>query len=159
MADNDPKEAVEPQHPRAPKPDPALHGLDRMAGTWRISGRTLDAQEDNVFGRATCEWIPGGYFLQLRTTIEFKGLHAESLEIIAYDPQTKSFPARVYSNMSGAALAYHWDVQGDVVTHWTAAHKYTGKFSADGRTLSGGWRRADGSADVASYDAVMTRTD
>jgi Protein of unknown function (DUF1579) len=159
MAEKDPNEFAEAQRPYAPQPDPALRRLDRLAGTWDIKGRTLDAQVDNVSGRMTSEWIPGGYFLQQRSTIEFKGIHAESLEIIGYDPRSKTFPARVYSNMTGAPLAYQWDVQGDEVTHWTAAHKYTGKFSADGRTLAGGWRRADGSADAASYDAVMTRVD
>jgi hypothetical protein len=51
--------------------------------------------------------------------------------------------------MSGIALPYHWNVQGDNVTHWTETHKYTGTFSEDGKTLSGGWRPVEGKEGVA----------
>ena len=73
-------------------------------------------------------------------------------------PASQTFPASVYSDLSGVVLPYHWDVQGDTVTHWTDTHSYTGIFSDDGRTLTGGWRPIDGKGDVA-YDAVMTCLD
>jgi hypothetical protein len=43
-----------------PRPDPALKRLERFVGTWNVTGRTLDAEQDNVSGRFTVEWLPGG---------------------------------------------------------------------------------------------------
>jgi len=63
--------------------------------------------------------------------------------------------------MSGAVLPYVWDVQGNTVTHWMDAAKYTGTLSDDGKTLTGGWRPVAGkaSSENVTYDAVMTRVD
>jgi hypothetical protein len=138
--------------------DPSLKRLERLVGTWDIKGRTLDSDVDNITGRMTCEWLLSGFFLKQSGHITFKGLTMQSLEIISYDPTSQTFPANVYSDMSGVVLPYSWDVQGNTVTHWTETHKYTGTFSDDGQTLTGGWRPIDGRGDVA-YDAVMTRVD
>lgn len=143
---------------QSPKPSPALRCLERLVGTWDIKGRTLDSKDDDITGRMTCEWLPGEFFLKQSGEIYFRGLKIQSLEIIGYDPSSQTFPASVYSNMSGVVLSYQWNVQGNTVTHWTDAHKYTGTFSEDGRILSGGWRPVEGKAGGA-YDAVMTRVD
>lgn len=146
----------------APQPssgaDPSLKRLERLVGTWDIKGRTLDSDVDNITGRMTCEWLLSGFFLKQSGHITFKGLTMQSLEIISYDPTSQTFPANVYSDMSGVVVPYSWDVEGNTVTHWTETHKYTGTFSDDGQTLTGGWRPIDGRGDVA-YDAVMTRVD
>jgi hypothetical protein len=58
-----------------------------------------------------------------------------------------------------AISAYFWDVQGDVVTHWTEGSKYTRQFSEDGNLLVGGCRPTKGEAQEPgnTYDATMTR--
>ncbi len=141
-----------------PGPVQALKRLERLVGTSDIKGRTIDSDVDNISGRMTSEWILDGFFLQQSSQITFKGLTMQSLEIISYDAARQTFPANVYSDMSGAVLPYYWDIQGSTVTHWTETHKYIGTFSDDSQTLTGGWRPLDGSGDVA-YDAVMTRVD
>jgi hypothetical protein len=148
-----------PQTGQSSKPDPALKRLDKLVGTWELTGRTLGSQEDNISGRVTIEWLPGGFFLQQRGEMDFMGFKAQSLEVIGYDPTTNTFPSTVYSSMDGAPASYSWDVQGNVVTHWTDGHKYTGTFSEDGNTLAGGWRPDKGTEETAEnrYDAVMTR--
>jgi uncharacterized protein DUF1579 len=141
------------------KPDPALKRLDRLAGTWELKGRTLDSNEDNITGRVVIEWLMGGLFLQQRGEMTFQGTTFQALEILRYDPATDTFPSIVYSSMSALPAAYQWDVQGDVVTHWTEGSKYTGTFSADDNTLTGGWRPDTGVEESAgnTYDAVMIR--
>ncbi|MCC6455521.1 MAG: DUF1579 family protein [Caldilineaceae bacterium] len=148
-----------PQTDHSPKPDPALKRLDPLVGTWDLTGRTLGSPEDNISGRVIIEWLPGGFFLQQRGEMDFMGFKAQSLEVIGYDPASNTFPSTVYSSMDGAPAPYHWDVQGNIVTHWTDGHKYTGTFSADGNTLAGGWRPDEGTEETAEnrYDAVMTR--
>lgn len=129
-------------------------------GAWRITGRTLDAQEDDISGHVTIEWLPGRFFLQQRGEMEVQGFKMQSLEIVGYDPATQAFTSVVYSSMGGVPLRYGWDVQGDTVTHWTEGSKYTGTFSADGMLLAGGWR-AEGSevSPGNTYDASMIRVD
>jgi hypothetical protein len=141
-------------------PDPALRRLDRLVGTWRLTGRTLNAQEDNISGRVTIKWLPGGFFLEQRGEMEVMGFKLQSLELIGYDPSTKAFSSYVYSSMGGTPLRYYWDVQGDTVTHWTDGSKYTGTFSEDGTILSGGWRPEGTEATPGNaYDATMIRVD
>src|SRR5436190_330005 len=113
---------------QAQKPDPALGRLDKLVGTWDMKGRTLDSKEDNITGRVTIEWMPGGHFLQQRGEITLMGTTLQALEIVGYDPSTKTFTSTVYSSMDGMPHAYYWDVQGNVVTHWTEGSKYTGTF-------------------------------
>ena len=124
-----------------------------------MTGRTLGAAADDVFGRTTIEWLPGGFFLLLHGEIDFMGHHAHSLEVVGYDPAAGNFPATVYSSMDGAPAVYFWYVQGDEVAHWTAGSKYTGRFSADGTTLIGGWRPDFGIEQTPenTYDAIMRR--
>src|SRR6266545_8271592 len=104
------------QAQQAPRPDPALRRLEKFIGTWKMKGRTLNSKEDNVVGRATFEWLPGGFFLQQRIELNFMGMELRSVELIRYDPETQTFPSLVYSNMSLIPLPYKWDVQGDMLT-------------------------------------------
>lgn len=89
------------------------------------------------------------------------GTNVESVEMIWYDPATDTFPSTVYSNMSEEPASYHWNVEGNVVTHWEGTSKYKGTLSEDGKTLSGGWSPNQGeeSLDENAYDAVMVRVE
>jgi hypothetical protein len=95
-----------------PEPDPALRRLDRFVGTWEVWGRTLDAEEDNVSGRLTFEWLPGGFFLQQRVQLNFMGFDIAGLEVIGYDPATGKFPSTVFASMVGAPIPYEWGRAG-----------------------------------------------
>jgi hypothetical protein len=151
------------QAQQAPKPDPALKQLEKFVGTWEMKGRTLDSKKDNVFGRATFEWLPGGFFLQQRIELNFVGLEIHSLELIRYDPETQSFPSTVYSNLSPVPLPYKWDVQDDTLTISVAYGPldatFKGKFSKDREQFSGGWRPNPGADETvnAPYDIAGTR--
>ncbi len=145
--------------PNAAIPHPALKRLDRLVGTWQIQGRTPGAREDNISGHVTIEWLPGGFFLLQRGDLEFEGFHVHSLEVVGYAPSSQVFSSFAYSNLGGNPRRYYWDVEGDVVTHWTEGAKYTGTFNADGTILSGGWRPDEGKEgpDNVAYDAIMIR--
>ncbi len=153
------KDEPNSQAQQPPKPDPALKRLDVLIGTWDLKGHTLDSAEENITGSNTFEWLSGGFFLKSAGEINFKGVKLQSLEIIAYDPSTDTFPSSVYSSMGGDVLPYSWDVQGNTVTHSDASSRYTGTLSEDGMILSGGWRPKKGEEENPenSYDAVMTR--
>jgi hypothetical protein len=130
----------QPQMP--PPPDPALRKLDRFVGTWEMKGRTLDSDVDNVSGRTTFEWLPGGYFLTQRVKLTFTGYEVEGLEVIRYDPETGTFPSTVYPSLAGTPIPYEWRIDGDELTITTEmlGATFRGRWSEDGKSFSGGWR-------------------
>lgn len=142
-----------------PKPPKALERLASLIGTWKIKGRTFDSEHDNISGRVTIEWLPGGFFMVQQGWIRVGGLKIRSIEIIGYDSQTRAFPSYVYSDLNGVPSRYCWDVRGDVVEHWTDGARYAGRFSEDRTRLIGGWRPVgrERKAPGNTYDAVMIR--
>jgi hypothetical protein len=148
----------QPQQP--PQPDPALKRLEPLVGIWDITGRTLDSEDDNISGRLTFEWLPGGFFLQQRIEMDFAGLEIKSMDLIGYDPSTQAFSSLAYSNLAPFALLYKWDLQDNVLRiSMEGAANFEGTFSEDGNTLSGGWRPIPGmeGPDNIPYDISGTR--
>ena len=142
-----------------PQPHPALKRLDKLVGTWEIKGRTVGAEEDNISGRATFEWLPGGFFLQQRIELNFLGLTIQSLELVGYEPATQAFSSYAYSNLWGTPVPYKWDLQAKVLRISVEGANFKGTFSEDGKTLAGGWRPEpgkEGPGNVA-YDVTGTR--
>jgi len=150
---------MEDAKPRPGKPNPALRRLEKLVGEWKIEGRTLDSNRSNTSGQVTIEWLPGGFFMMQSGEIAVNEFKVHALEIIGYDPSTKAFPSYVYSDVAGSPSRYYWDVRGNVVKHWTKGARYSGKFSEDGNTLSGGWRPSghQRKTQVNNYDTIMTR--
>jgi hypothetical protein len=88
--------------PEITAPPPALQRLERLVGKWYMTGRSLNATEDNITGTANFEWLPGGYFLKNDGNIEVNGFKFWSMEIIGYDPAIDAFTSHVYSSMESA---------------------------------------------------------
>jgi uncharacterized protein DUF1579 len=156
MAQNEKAQAM------PPGPDPELKLLDRFVGTWKVRGQTLDSKDDDVSGQISFEWLPGGFFLQQRVELNFMGYEIKGLEIIGYDPSTRTFPSTVYSNMVGVPLPYQWEIEGDDVTIRTefgGGATYRGTWGADGTSMSGGWRPDEGKEGPGNvaYDISGTR--
>src|SRR3989475_925649 len=99
------------------QPSPALKRLEKLVGTWTITGHTLDSDVDNIKGRVVISWLAGGFFLDQRGKMEFMGTRIESLEIVYYDPTADTFPSTVYASIGGTPLPYRFDVLGNAVTH------------------------------------------
>ena len=73
MADDDNAQA----HQQPPGPNPDLKGLDRLVGTWEMSG--------GAQGKVSFEWIEGGFFLIQRVDLEQYGQRIKGLEIIGHE--------------------------------------------------------------------------
>jgi hypothetical protein len=149
-----------------PSPDPALRALDPFVGTWSMKGHLLGLDEENILGRATYRWLEGGFFLQQDIELDFAGtVEIKSHELIGYDPETKAFSSLVFSNLSPSPLPYTWDVQGRNVTisvsYGPLEATFTGAFSEDGDSFSGGWRANPGADETVNvpYDISGTRVD
>lgn len=142
------------------KPHQALKRLEKLIGKWTLTGRSLNAKEDDIKGSASFEWILDGFFILHKGEMQADNFKIQSWAIIGYDSETDTFPEVVYGNMSSLSLTYAWQIKGNEVTHWTTGSKYTGKFSDEGKILDGGWR-ADG-AEISpdnTYDATMYKVE
>jgi Protein of unknown function (DUF1579) len=97
------------ESPQLPQPDPELRRLERLVGRWRMEGHLIGSDVTTVRGELSFRWLPGGLFLEQRARIDFDGLQVDSLELIRYAPETKTFPSTVDSNFSPDPLPYRWD--------------------------------------------------
>jgi hypothetical protein len=135
---------------QALKPSAALRQLDRLVGTWQVSG--------GVEGQVVYEWMEGGFFLLQH--VDFG--HVKGVEVIGHlhpfgEEPGKDIKSRFYSFLDGMTLDYVYEIEGDTLTIWGGERGspayYQGVFSADGTTLSGRWVYPDG----GGYESTSTR--
>jgi hypothetical protein len=122
------------------EPDPALRRLDRLVGTWTISG---DAQ-----GQVTYEWMQGGFFLLQHVDLEQEGQHTTGIEVIGRErgygasAPSADIKSRFYGGQ-GDTLDYVYELEGDTLTIWFGERGspayFQGTFGPDGDTLTGAW--------------------
>jgi hypothetical protein len=125
---------------REQRPDTELAALDRLVGTWRLTG--------GAEGEISYRWLEGGHFLIQDLDLEQGGHKIKGIEVIGRErpfgaqapgPEIRS---RVYDH-EGNTLDYVYELQGDTLTIWggeKGSPAYMrATFSADGATFSGGW--------------------
>jgi hypothetical protein len=137
-----------------PQPSPDLRSLDRLVGTWRVTG--------GAEGESSYEWMEGGFFLIQRVDLAQHGMRIKGLEIIGHERPFGGDPgadikSRFYDNM-GNTLDYVYEVEDDILTIWGGEKGspayYRGTFSQDGRTVTGEWVYPGG----GGYQSTMTKT-
>lgn len=135
---------------RAPGPSPVLQTLDRLIGTWTVSGEAE--------GTVTYEWADGGFFLLQH--VELGG--SRGLEIIGHDRKYGEEPSRdirshYYGFAEGETLDYTYEVTDDALTIWMGERDspayYRGTFDAEATTLTGAWHYPGG----GGYSTVSTK--
>jgi hypothetical protein len=144
---------ADPQRPPTPNPD--LKPLERLVGTWNVSG--------GAQGRVTYEWMDGGFFLLQHVELEQYGQRITGMEIIGHERQFGAEPSedirsRFYDSM-GNTLDYVYELEGDTLIIWGGEKGspayYKGRFSQDGTTISGAWVYPGG----GGYEATSTRVE
>jgi hypothetical protein len=135
------------------KPNPDLKSLDRLVGTWRLTG---DAQ-----GQLRYDWMEGGFFLLQHFDFKRGSRTNKGIEFIGHIHRFGAKPSaeirsRVYSSLDGLTLDYVYELDGDRLTIWGGEKGspayYKGKFSEDGNTLTGQWVYPGG-----GYNTTATR--
>jgi hypothetical protein len=148
MANDDTDDAQAHRQP----PEPDLESLDRLVGTWEVSG--------GAQGRAAYDWMEGGFFLIQRVDLEQYGQKIKGIESIGHERPFGAEPSedvksRFYDNM-GNTLDYVYELEGDTLTIWGGEKGspayYRGTFSDDGDAVSGEWVYAGG-----GYRSTMTK--
>lgn len=136
------------------RPDAQLKALDRLVGTWRVSGGTE--------GTVTYRWLDGGFFLVQEVDMEQYGRRIKGVEMIGRlrsfgaDAPSEDIWSRYYDSQ-GNTFDYVYELDGDTLTIWGGAKGspayYRGTFSADGDEVNGAWVYPGG----GGYDSRMTR--
>jgi hypothetical protein len=134
------------------QPDAAVRALDRLVGTWRISG--------DATGTVSYRWMDGGFFLIQEGDLELYGHHNTFTEIIGRErpfggESSTDIKSRTYTS-EGDTLDYVYELDGDTLTIWGGQRDsesyYRATFSEDSNTLSGAWTWPGG-----GYKATSTR--
>lgn len=136
-----------------PEPNPDLRTLDRLIGTWKVTG--------GAEGEVTYEWMEGGFFLVQYVELEQYGQKIKGLEIIGHlqpfgEEPSEDIKSRYYDSI-GNTLDYVYELDGNTLTIWAGEKGspayYRGTFDADGNSASGAWVYPGG----GGYDSTMTR--
>jgi hypothetical protein len=137
-----------------PTPNPDLKSLDKLVGTWKVSGPDID-------GQVTYEWMEGGFFLIQHVDFVHGGRKVKGIEIIGHwrpfgEEPSEEIKSRYYDT-TGDTLDYVYEIQGDTLTIWGGEKGspayYRGIFSADGNRCAGAWVYPGG----GGYESTMTR--
>jgi hypothetical protein len=145
--------AKQDQSQASPQPNPDLKQLERLAGTWQVSG---DAE-----GQIEYEWMEGGFFMLQHFNLLHGGRKIKGIEVIGHlqglgEAPSPDIRTRVYSQLDGLTLDYVYELEGDMLTIWGGEKGspayYKGQFSADGNTLTGGWVWPGG-----GYNTITTK--
>src|SRR4028119_178500 len=88
--------------PQPLTPSPALRSLDRLIGTWKVSGPGLE-------GQVTFEWMEGGFFLMQHVQLTQEGQKTHGIEIIGHDKDSNSLKSHYFGG-TGDILEYTWDI-------------------------------------------------
>lgn len=144
-----------PAEPQPPEPYPGLASLNKLVGSWKVSG-------PDIQGQVTFEWMDGGFFLLQHVDFEHSGHKIKGIEIIGYErgfgatEPSQDLKSRWF-DAEGNTFEYTYEVTDDMLTIWGGERGspayYQGKFSKDGNTNSGAWVYPDG----GGYESSMTR--
>jgi hypothetical protein len=139
--------------PQAPAPNPDLEGLNRLVGTWTVTG--------GAKGTVTYEWMEGGFFLLQHVDLENDGRPIKGMEVIGHlqpfmEEPSEDIWSRFYGT-TGETFDYVYEVEGDTLTIWGGERGspayFNGTFDADGTTCAGAWVYPGG----GGYDSTMTK--
>lgn len=133
-----------------PRPNPDLASLDRLVGTWTVSGEAE--------GTVRYEWGDGGFFLFQH--VELGG--STGLEVIGHEHRYGEEPSaeitsRYYGFGEGETLDYTYELEDDTLRIWmgdrTSPAYYEGTFDESGHVLTGAWHYPGG----GGYSTVATK--
>lgn len=146
-------EAVVDEMPPAPAPSEALRRLDRLVGTWRVTG--------GAEGTITYRWMQGGYFLLQDVELVQYGQPITGFEVIGNlrpfgEGPHPEVTSRFYDSL-GNTLDYTYELSDDTLMIWAGERGspayFRGSFSEDDSVMDGAWVYPGG----GGYDSTMHR--
>lgn len=143
------------EHPPQPaEPAADLRALDRLVGTWKVSG-------PDISGEVTYEWMEGKFFLLQQVDFVHGGNHILGMEVIGHlqpfgEAPSPEIRSRFYDSV-GNTLDYVYEIEDDTLTIWGnekgSPAYYRGVFSENDTVNAGAWVYPGG----GGYDSTMTK--
>ncbi|HYN87601.1 MAG TPA: hypothetical protein VER55_03680 [Ardenticatenaceae bacterium] len=137
-----------------------LERLEALVGGWNIELRLPTEPPMMVQARASFEWLPGNFFLVYRSEADNPDFpRGES--IIGCDNSLGTY-SMLYSDSRGVTRLYAMSLSDGEWKLWrddpSFPQRFTGTFSADGRTIAGRWEKSsDGTSWELDFDGTYTR--
>ena len=132
-----------------PQPDAAIKALDRLVGTWAVSG--------GATGQVRYEWMEGGFFLIQHVDLSHdqpnKGIEIIGRELaFGSSAPSEDIKTRFYGSR-GETFDYVYELEGDTLTIWGGEKGSPAYFKGtfeDDDTLAGAWHWSGG-----GYESTM----
>ena len=120
--------------------NPQLADLAFLVGDWEMelsNASFLPHPADTVRGRLSFEWIENGAFLLMR-------MGGDAIWLISRDEEQPLYTV-FYFDARAVSRVYEMSVADQVWTMWRESERFsqrfTGRVSADGRTITGEWTK------------------
>jgi hypothetical protein len=127
---------------------PTLHALDPLVGEWTMHPKFPNAPTPpDVDARIRFEWLSGERFLIQRWEVPVPEA-PDGIAIIGADPKNAGGFLQHYFDSRGVARVYRMTLANGEWKLWREeadfspldfGQRYTGKFSRDGKTITGAW--------------------
>ena len=143
-----------------PTAEDALRQLDPLVGEWTIEATWPDGTPWPGGGRVTFEWHASGAHLVERGSADLPEAPA-NVSVIGCDGANGTY-VQLYSDDRGVCRVYQMSISAGEWKLWREGEpfgqRFTGRFSADGNTITGRWEIAeDGSDYKTDFDLVYRR--
>jgi hypothetical protein len=142
-----------------------IERLEPFVGDWTMRA-AFPGMEPVEGGRVTFEWMTGKMFLIERWEVPVEEA-PDGLAVIGADPEREGGYLQHYFDSRGVARVYRmgfkdgaWSLQREEpdFSPLDFAQRFTGRFSADGRTIEGRWEIAhDGATWEHDFDLTYVR--
>lgn len=133
-------------------PSTELKKLERLIGTWQLSGDTQ--------GTVTYEWMDGGFFMLQKVDMILFGRPVKAIEIIGHlqpfgEQPSTAIHSRAFGS-NGHTFDYVYELEDDTLMIWGGQKGspafFKGKFTSDSNHNTGEWTYPGG-----GYTSNMTR--
>jgi hypothetical protein len=141
-------------------PNPALEPLHVLVGKWKTIGTHPYILGTKLHGFADCEWIEGGSFIKMTTTIDHPEF-PDGIALIGSDNKNSKF-YMIYFDERTLSRKYDLSIKGSQIKWWRdnleLSQKFTLTIEASGKKMSGkGEMCRDGTKWEKDLDLEYTR--
>jgi hypothetical protein len=109
------------------KINPALKELGVLVGNWKATGTHGFFPGVMLHGHTSFEWIEGGAFLAMRSSIEHKDF-PKGLAIFGFDDSTKK-GVMIYFDSRDISRIIEWSFEGNVLQWWRNTSDFSQRYS------------------------------
>jgi hypothetical protein len=145
-----------------PDRNPALNRLDSLVGKWSMEAKPPGGPPWPGEAWVTFEWLEGRTFLIERWHVDLPEA-PDGIAIIGAGAEPEAF-RQYYFDSRGVHRIYEMTLDDGVWKMWRDApdpfpQRFNATFSDDGRTIAGGWEKADdGSNWATDFDLTYRKS-